>query len=472
MKEITRRRFLGATAAAAGGAALATTALSSVASATSNPPTLDLVVPTVHKTNGLVVTLGCTTSAIVGLVAWRTSDPSTTFTSTMVATKPGPSGTTNTARVSFDPALRVGLDGVGWTYQPMVQPSNLSQSPCPAGPPLSIPARPVPGDPSTISFNYACCTSNIGGVGLTAVEPNGQFMAWLGDLAYIDNPLKHTQDYPTYSATFRAGLISPGFANVLSRMPFYGMQDDHDYGVDGAVTDPLYPVGFPTSTPITNKTWRSYTAQAYADLVPNAAYPNDSYQDWQIGEVHFLLLDSRRYREDKVSSNVYPMGYRSQLGVQQWAWVQSTMLASTARAFVLFFPMTPTWDTGQAGASQCTLGERTAMFSFFGTLPQPVFICSGDRHAGAIGQFGNVTEMLAAPTGTATRHTIPDFPGTVWANATATTAPSTSQSLMGRVTIDTTSTPGTARFDMLRVAPGKGTVPQGTVLYSHVVPIP
>jgi hypothetical protein len=465
MKEFSRRRFLGAGAATVGGAALATSTLASAANAVSALPTLDLVVPTVHKTAGLVVTLGCTTSAVVGLVAWRTSDPSTTFTSTMVSTKPGPSGTANAARVSFDPALRVGLDGTAWTYQPMVQPSDLSQGPCPAGPRLSIPARPMPGQPSTISFNYACCTSNVGSVDLTAVEPNGQFMAWIGDLAHIDNPLNHPQqDYGSYSAVFRSGLTTPGFATVLSRMPFYGMQDDHDYGVDGAVTDPAYPTGYPTATPSNNKTWRSYTAQAYADLVPNAAYPNDSYQDWQIGQVHFLLLDSRRYREDKTPTNIYPMGYRSQLGVQQWAWVKSTMQASTARAFVLFFPMTPTWDTGQAGASQCTLGERTAMFNFFGTLPQPVLICSGDRHAGAIGQWGNVTEMLAAPTGTTTRHTIPDFPGTVWANATATVMASQQQALMGRVTIDTTATPGSARLDMVRVAPGKGSVPGGTVL--------
>src|SRR5262249_9784249 len=142
------------------------------------------------------------------------------------------------------------------------------------------------------------------------------------------------------------------------------------------------------------------TAQAAAELFPNARWPDDSYQRWSAGGVDFFLCDSRRYRDDvatKLWLDRHKLPYRSSLGLAQTAWLKQGLQQSTARLKVVFLPMTLTWDQPTGGGNQVSHEEWQSLTSFCNALPGTVLWLSGDRHICGVMRKGNVVEACAAP---------------------------------------------------------------------------
>jgi len=67
---------------------------------------------------------------------------------------------------------------------------------------------------------------------------------------------------------------------LVHKTPIMGVQDDHDYGLDGCWAD----------------TWKVYTAKAYADVIPGAQYPNAAIAAGA-RDVDCWLLGLRRYKD-------------------------------------------------------------------------------------------------------------------------------------------------------------------------------
>jgi hypothetical protein len=79
--------------------------------------------------------------------------------------------------------------------------------------------------------------------------------------------------------------------------------------------------------------------------------------------------------------------------------------------------MSPTWD----GNYQASAAERRDLLDHFQhNVTGKVLLCTGDRHAAAVGEWGNVVEMLAGPV-SSIGHTLPNFSNAIWADADLTT---------------------------------------------------
>ena len=219
------------------------------------------------------------------------------------------------------------------------------------------------------------------------------FFAMLGDLGYQDDPVLHpyAQTYPRYVELFRRILRRRDMIRLLEATPLYAVQDDHDYGQDDAWGTTVKP----------------YAAQAYADVIPGARWPQPDYRRWSIGQVDFFLTDNRRYR-DPPSPPFENGAYRSVLGTRQRNWLLDGMAASNARVKVVFIPMTMTWYWS-AGEQQEVLQAIADRVS--GT----VIFCSGDKHAGAfVRPSDRVWELLASPLENPTKHRTPRKPGVIY----------------------------------------------------------
>ena len=211
---------------------------------------------------------------------------------------------------------------------------------------------------------------------MNAVASSGAlFFAMLGDMGYADTT-SATQNYALYAAQFRDFLAHPDVAPVLAHMPLFGMQDDHDYGLDDA----------------SRLTVKSYAAEAFADLIPGTQYPAATYRSWSIGQADFWLLDNRRYRDPKLGP--YENGkWPSVLGSVQRTWLLDGLRTSAARVKVILAPMTFTWYWRRA--------ERDVLLNHVATnVSGTVIICSGDMHSGALRGLVRTCaswELLACP---------------------------------------------------------------------------
>jgi PhoD-like phosphatase len=259
----------------------------------------------------------------------------------------------------------------------------------------SLPGRPPPGRASRFTFAFGCCILQGEPVPALDVARTAQpvFFAMLGDLGYQDNPVFHpnVQDYRGYSKLFRRMLSKRELAALLGRTPLFAVQDDHDYGKDGCWRGTIEP----------------FTARAFEELVPGAAWPGPNYRAWSIGEADFFLTDNRRYKDPP--GGPFENGtYMSVLGATQRAWLLSALAASTAPVKIVFIPMTMTWYWSD--------GEANEVLDFIrSNVGGRVIFLSGDKHAAAfVHHPGDIWEMLAAPLENPQKHLTPARPNVVW----------------------------------------------------------
>jgi phosphodiesterase/alkaline phosphatase D-like protein len=357
--------------------------------------------------NGLVASVGATSSARVRVRAWPTAHPSAAQISAWTLT--------NAAHAATIALPAAASDGRAWSWQGDVQ-SQDGSSTIASTPTQTVPARAVSG-PTSFTFAFGCCSIQRGGIPAlrvaTSVSP--AFFAMIGDMGYQSNPVSYpnTQNYAGYVALFRTMLKHPDFSSLLSRTPLYGIQDDHDYGQDDC----------------DRSTVKSYAAQAYADLVPGVTWPAIAYRRWSIGDVDFFLTDDRRDKDPR--GGPYQNGaYMSVLGKAQRTWLLNGLSASAASVKFVFIPMTMAWywSPGERAEVRTWINEHVG-----GTV---VFL-SGDKHAGAFARWPNrIWEFLAAPLNNPGKHRTPAASGVIW------TENGTDRALyncVGVVTVDTAS---------------------------------
>lgn len=400
---LSRRDFLIATAGVVGGAVSVPAALTPAHGATIAP---DFTVGTVL--DGLRATVRATGPGEVRIRAWPLNSPSSITSSPWVAT--------NAANAAELHLPLVPRPREAWAWQGVVRtgPGTTHVR----GPVNTMPARPAPGEAARFTFAFGSCVTQgkaAPALGVVA-DADPVLFALLGDLGYFDDADSYPdiQNYAGYVAGFRDLLIRSDFRRLLAGTAFYGMQDDHDYGYDQCWRDTVQP----------------HAAQAYADLIPGARWPEDSYRAWSIGEVDFFLTDNRRYR-DLPANPPYENGrYASNLGSAQREWLFDGLAGSASPLKVVFAPMSLAWYWGRL--------EREEIQAFVNAnVTGKVLFLTGDKHAAGFASFPDrIWEMLAGPIRNSTKHKTPIRTGVLWTENGA--GPALSD-CVGMVDVDTLS---------------------------------
>ena len=178
------------------------------------------------------------------------------------------------ARIPIPAASIVGTD---WSWQGVVQ-DPLRLAPPTADNVRTLPRWPDRGTRSAFTFAFGSCITHLYSAPVLqhAAAADPKFFAIIGDMDYVD--FGPVQNYALWSKWFRAWISNQYVSPLVHKTPIMGVQDDNDYGLDGCWAN----------------TWRVYTAEAYADVIPGTQYPDISYRSWGLGDVDCWLLDCRR----------------------------------------------------------------------------------------------------------------------------------------------------------------------------------
>lgn len=145
------------------------------------------------------------------------------------------------------------------------------------------------------------------------VEEEPQLWIFLGDNIYGDSP-----DTSVLRKKYTTLLEKESFMGLASRIPYIGIWDDHDYGVNNGDS---------------NFAAKKLSQQLFLDFM---GVPAESarrrqrgiYTSYTFGEpdkmVKLFLLDTRYFRGK-------PDGNGDILGAEQWAWLEKEFKNSTAR---------------------------------------------------------------------------------------------------------------------------------------------
>ena len=197
---------------------------------------------------------------------------------------------------------------------------------------------------------------------------NPQALLLLGDNIYSDDPQSTAmQQYCYYRRQSQEE-----YRRLLASTPVYAIWDDHDFCTNDKWGGPE----------IDNPPWKRTVWQTFGQNWVNPYYGGGEAQpgcwfDFEIGDVHFILLDGRYYRTDpKVETP-------SMLGPAQKAWLFETLKNSNATFKVLGSPVP--WDFRTKGGSTDTWNgfreEREEIFRFIEqNRIEGIVLMSADRH--------------------------------------------------------------------------------------------
>lgn len=204
---------------------------------------------------------------------------------------------------------------------------------------------PAPDEAAPFSFTFSAC---LGGQGYCRDPESGwvifdvmqaqdpDFFLITGDTVYVDSACNAPANVPGaegpytdlegFRARYRYHLEDAPYANFLAQTPVYATWDDHEVIDDfsGTAVNRLNPelvadgvTAFFDYWPLqrqaddTPQIYRSFSYGAYADVI---------------------LLDTRSYRDPNVNWDPNPrtLTPKTMLGADQFAWLQETLLDSTA----------------------------------------------------------------------------------------------------------------------------------------------
>lgn len=241
--------------------------------------------------------------------------------------------------------------------------------PRPRTAPANSPNPPQVGDTFTIAFG--ACAGYVPPhermwTNIASFQP-GAFMM-LGDNVYIDDPL--TPELQWFHYLRRQSR--PEWQALVSQVPVYAIWDDHDFSTDDAWGGPE----------IDHPAWKRDVWEVFKANWDNPFYGGGEanpgvWFDIRIGDVHFIFLDGRYYREDPKNENP------SMLGPVQREWLEKTLAGSDATFKLLASPVP--WAEGVKPGSRDTwdgyAGERQRIYDFLAQNKiDGVILLSGDRH--------------------------------------------------------------------------------------------
>jgi alkaline phosphatase D len=212
----------------------------------------------------------------------------------------------------------------------------------------------------------------------TIREQDPLALLMLGDNVYIDDPESELTDRFCYYRRFSR----PEWRRLVSGRGVYAIWDDHDFGDDDSFGGPA-----PDDPP-----WKRDRWNVFRQNWNNPAYGGGEdrpgvWFDFHLGDVHFILLDGRYYREPNGRSDRHPpqSDAPSMLGPEQLAWLKETLRTSKATFKVIASPVP--WADGSVEGRQRFdkwEGFPAERSEIFGHLAEHeiggVILISGDRH--------------------------------------------------------------------------------------------
>ena len=233
---------------------------------------------------------------------------------------------------------------------------------------LNFRTMPKTGEPAKFEIGFG------GGAGYTpqfnhmwTTLANQAPIAFLmmGDNVYIDDPTHPmTQRYCYYRRQ-----SEPLWKSFIASTAMYSIYDDHDFGVNDCIPGP----------DIDEPAWKRPVWQVFKQNWNNPGFGGGEKQpgcwyDFQIADVHFIMLDGRYYRDKKGGS---------MLGPVQKTWLMNTLKNSTSTFKILASPVP--WSPGVKPGSKDTWdgfnAERDEIFSFVhANQIEGVVLLAADRH--------------------------------------------------------------------------------------------
>ncbi len=194
-------------------------------------------------------------------------------------------------------------------------------------------------------------------------------MLLLGDNVYIDMPtVPQTQRYCYYRRQSR-----PEFRALVAKTPVYAIYDDHDFGTNDCVP----------GADIDDPPWKRPVWKLFCENWANPYYGGGDKQpgcwfDFRIGDVEFIMLDCRYYRNKPKQGAASSM-----LGAAQKKWLK-TKLKAAKGTFKVLCSSVP-WTFEAKGKSGDTWNgfreERNEIFAFLAEQKiDGVLLLSADRH--------------------------------------------------------------------------------------------
>jgi alkaline phosphatase D len=170
------------------------------------------------------------------------------------------------------------------------------------------------------------------------------FFLALGDMIYADFTCDATglygnaqvpgdfppaSDLPSYWAHWRYNREDAGYRQLLARLPYYAIWDDHEVSNDFG---PLHVAPGPTrESP--DKPLLSLGLAAFLDYNPIAEHlntPKRLYRSFRWGKhLELIILDTRQYRDANFAPDD-PKTPKSMLGREQLTWLKNTLERSDA----------------------------------------------------------------------------------------------------------------------------------------------
>ena len=199
-----------------------------------------------------------------------------------------------------------------------------------------------------------------------AIEPRALLL--LGDNVYIDAP--ETPEMQLFHYYRRQS--QPEWGKLAKTVPIYSIWDDHDFTTNDGWGGP----------DIEKPSWKRDVWEIYKENWDNPYYGGGKenpgcWFDFSIGDVHFIMIDGRYYRESPKDETP------SMLGPVQMKWLKKTLTEKPATFTVICtnVPMAPKVKPGSKDTWDGYPEERSAIYQFIADQKIPgVVILSADRH--------------------------------------------------------------------------------------------
>ena len=311
--------------------------------------------------------------------------------------------------------------------------------------------HPRPGTASAFDVAFTACAGYAPEherVWRTIAAQHPAALLMLGDNVYIDDP-EHslTQRFCYYRRFSR-----PEWRELVGGRGVYAIWDDHDFGLDDSFGGPE------THEPA----WKFDVWNIFTQNWNNPAYGGGPEQpgvwfDFQYGDVHFIMLDGRYYREPNGRfPNQHPATSESppMLGPVQLKWLKETLKNSEATFRIIASPVP--WADGAAPRGNQKFdkwegfpAERQAIFDHITEHDiHGVVLISGDRHRSDARRIDRENGyalydfMSAIPTNYHT-HPIVDGPGHLFGH--------NADNTFGMLRFDTTAEDPAVAFEILDI---------------------
>ena len=199
-----------------------------------------------------------------------------------------------------------------------------------------------------------------------AIEPRALLL--LGDNVYIDDP--ETPEMQRFHYYRRQS--QPEWGKLAKIVPIYSIWDDHDFTTNDGWGGP----------DIEKPSWKRDVWEIYKENWDNPYYGGGKenpgcWFDFRIGDVHFIMIDGRYYRESPKDESP------SMLGPVQMKWLKKTLTEKPATFTVICtnVPMAPKVKPGSKDTWDGYSDERSTIYQFIADQKIPgVVILSADRH--------------------------------------------------------------------------------------------